>query len=270
MRPRWQGRHALPVSGHVITSPRLREVHERLVRLGSAPLSDGDAAWQDLRSKLPERPLSWSGRVMAWLRRPAVAIMTTGLLSTGVAHAAGVQPVRGGVDWLFGGVTSIVGAKNEPRVEREARPHQAPSGFRAGAGSFEENRRRVSGGAGVESDREREPGGDGRGRAPAPAGGGSRGDEDREESRDDDQDEHEREDDDGDERGERREREERDDSDDEGRSEPDDDEAEEPDDEELEEPDDEPTAPGRGGDEDDREDLESDAYDEVELEEDRD
>lgn len=269
MRARGRFRHALPVSGHMMTSPRLREVHERLVRLGTQPVSDADGGWQELRRRLPDRPLSRSERVMAWLRRPAVAIMTTGLLSTGVAHAAGVQPVRGGVDWLVGGVTSIVGAKNdEPRVDREARPHQAPSGSREHTGSFEENRRRLTGGGGgVEPDQKREPGGDGRGRAPAPAGAGSRGGEDRDEPRDDDRDSREREDDDGDEREDR-------DDDDERRPEPEDDELEERDDEEAEERHDEELEDdpidGERGNYDKREDLESDAYDGVEREEDRD
>lgn len=264
MRLRWQWRRAVPVSGGAMTTS-LREVHERLVRLGAEPVSAGDTGWQELQRRLPDRPLSWSGRVMAWLRRPAVALMTTGLLSTGIAHAAGVQPVRGGVDWLVGGITSIVGTTNEPSIEREARRGRGQSGFREGAGSWEENRRRLAGGAGVESDQERDADGGGRGVAPAPGGAGSGDHQDRDEPRDDDRDE--REDDDGDDGDER---EDRYDDDDEGRFGPDDEEAEERDDEELEEPGDEPLDPERAGDEDDRGELDRDAYDEVDPEEDRD
>ena len=277
MTPRRQWSRAVPVSAHRMTSPRMKEVHERLIRFGSEPVPDADAGWEDLRAQLPHRRLSWAGRGMAWLRRPAVAIMTTGLLSTGVAHAAGVQPVRGGVDWLVGGVTSIVGGNSAAHDEPDARGAARPRASGRSAGPSEENRRRLSGGAGLGQDGANggAPAGEGR---PARGGTGSDGDEGGDDQqRDQDRDRRDLED-----RNDNDELDERDDRDEEGIPEPDDDDVDEPDDDEAEEPDDQVDEPDDDevGEPDDRatevnrdideeDHLDGDSYDKLEPEEDR-
>lgn len=91
-----------------LASPGTRQVHDRLIALGSAPVPEIGDTWQSLSARLQERPASWSSRVSASLRRPAAALIATTLMSTGTAYAANVEPVRSSVDWLIGNIASVL------------------------------------------------------------------------------------------------------------------------------------------------------------------
>jgi hypothetical protein len=104
----------------------LLEMHGQLVAF-EAPAPDVEASWAALRERLPERkrPLqSPMATLRRWAGKPLVAIATTGVLSTGAASAAGLDPVRDAVDTIGRGVARVIGVEVEREPEPESRDRE--------------------------------------------------------------------------------------------------------------------------------------------------
>lgn len=94
----------------------LLAVHTGLSSLAAEPCPDPESGWAALRDRLPDHPIPLHRPASKRARRTIVAaVAAASLAGSSIAYAAGVEPVRRGVDAIVDGVAGVFGGTSEQK-----------------------------------------------------------------------------------------------------------------------------------------------------------